>query len=374
MRITISQGAFLPVPPLRGGAVEKMWYLLGQEFVRKGHEVTHISRTFPDLPVRENIAGVEHRRVRGYNTPQNGLKLKGFDLLYSLRVRNALPLADLLVTNTFWLPMLFPKQKFGALLVDVQRMPKGQMHLYRHAACLRANSRVVESAILSDDPKARGRTTMIPNPLTFIPSEPVDWSAKKKIILYAGRIHPEKGIALLLEAFALGRLEGTLNNWELRLVGPWDIPAGGGGEAWKAGLMDHLPQNGVSWIGPIYDSDTLNHEYQRASVFAYPSLAEKGETFGLAPLEAMAWGALPVVSSLACFQDFIQDGYNGMVFDHRSAHAASLLAETLKKATALAPSLAPNTLTVRETHSVAAIATQFLEKFVRLKPIHQPTV
>ena len=153
----------------------------------KSHTYLEPSQT---CPKRENIASVEHRRVRGYNTPQSGLKLKGFDLLYSLRVRNALPLADLLVTNTFWLPMLFPKQKFGALLVDVQRMPKGQMSLYRHAAGLRANSRVVESAILSDDPKARGRTTMIPNPLTFIPSEPVDWSAKKKIILYAGRIHP----------------------------------------------------------------------------------------------------------------------------------------------------------------------------------------
>jgi hypothetical protein len=46
MRITIVQGAFLPVPPLLGGAVEKMWFGLAPEFVRHGHEVVYISRRF----------------------------------------------------------------------------------------------------------------------------------------------------------------------------------------------------------------------------------------------------------------------------------------------------------------------------------------
>ena len=36
-------GAFLPVPPIKGGAIEAVWFLLGQEFAKHGHEVTHIS-------------------------------------------------------------------------------------------------------------------------------------------------------------------------------------------------------------------------------------------------------------------------------------------------------------------------------------------
>jgi glycosyltransferase involved in cell wall biosynthesis len=82
----------------------------------------------------------------------------------------------------------------------------------------------------------------------------------------------------------------------------------------------------VEWIGPIYDQEDLQDKYQKAAIFVYPSLAENGETFGVAPLEAMACGAVPVVSSLACFRDFIKPGRNGEVFDHRSANATFLLA------------------------------------------------
>ena len=65
MKITIVQGAFLPVPPIMGGAVEKVWLRLGQEFAAAGHEVVHVSRTHPQLPTEERIEGVRHVRVRG---------------------------------------------------------------------------------------------------------------------------------------------------------------------------------------------------------------------------------------------------------------------------------------------------------------------
>jgi len=50
----------------------------------------------------------------------------------------------------------------------------------------------------------------------------------------------------------------------------------------------------IDWVGPVFDADRLARHYERATVFAYPSLAEKGEAFGVAPLEAMASGAVPV--------------------------------------------------------------------------------
>ena len=37
MRITIAQGAFLPVPPKRGGAIEKAFHALAREFAANGH-------------------------------------------------------------------------------------------------------------------------------------------------------------------------------------------------------------------------------------------------------------------------------------------------------------------------------------------------
>jgi glycosyltransferase involved in cell wall biosynthesis len=68
----------------------------------------------------------------------------------------------------------------------------------------------------------------------------------------------------------------------------------------------------------VFDQDTLVEAYRSAAIFVYPSLAETGEAFGLAPLEAMAAGCAVVVSDLRCFDDFIEDRVNGMKFDHRS--------------------------------------------------------
>ena len=126
MRITIAQGAFLPVPPLRGGAIEKVWFQLGKLFAAQGHEVTHVSRLCDELPENETIDGVHHLRVPGYSTPSSPVKLKFLDYLYSRRVKKALPDADILVTNTFWLPILARHARFGRRYVHVGRFPKAK--------------------------------------------------------------------------------------------------------------------------------------------------------------------------------------------------------------------------------------------------------
>jgi len=65
VKITIALGAFFPVPPIMGGALEKVWFALAQEFVRRGCEVLQISRAHPELPTEEIVEGVRHLRVRG---------------------------------------------------------------------------------------------------------------------------------------------------------------------------------------------------------------------------------------------------------------------------------------------------------------------
>jgi glycosyltransferase involved in cell wall biosynthesis len=86
----------------------------------------------------------------------------------------------------------------------------------------------------------------------------------------------------------------------------------------------------VCFLEPTYDTDELNRLYQKASIFVYPSVAEKGETFGLAPLEAMAWGCVPVVSDLRCFKDFIIHERNGLIFNHRTHNAGGHLWEAVQ--------------------------------------------
>lgn len=363
MKIVILQGAFLPVPPKLGGACEKMWYLLGQKFAARGHVVMHVSKKWNNLPLSEYIKGVEHVRVAGFETPRNMLLLKVLDFLYTLRAIAVIPSdTDVLVTNTFWAPMLTPFFRSAKIFVDVARMPKGQMRFYRGATRLRANSTPVADAIRAELTHVRHQqVTMIPNPLPYESSENIDLNSKSKCILFCGRIHPEKGLDLLQAA-----AKALPSGWSITIVGPWKTSEGGGGQTYLQSLKDCLGIVNVHFLEPIYDIENLNQLYREAAIFIYPSVAEKGETFGLAPLEAMAWGAVPVVSDLACFKDFIVDGENGLVFNHRSLNAQENVTRSLLlliKNNALRQRLAERALEVNVSHSPVSIADSFLADF-----------
>jgi glycosyltransferase involved in cell wall biosynthesis len=366
LKITILQGAFLPVPPSLGGAVEKMWLALGKEFVRAGHEVVHISRCYEGFPDTEQLDGVLHQRVRGYDTPSSGIYLKWLDFLYTLRARAVIPTdSGIVVTNTFWAPLLLSGPLKRRSLVDVGRIPKGQMRWYKQVARLRANSTPVAEAICRELPAdEHRRMVMIPNPLPFANPPNVALASKQHILLYAGRVHPEKGLNLLVYAF-----KQLSPGWRLRIVGPWEVAAGGGGEAYLRTLQKLAKGQAVEFTGPIFDMQVLNTYYAEAAVFVYPSIAEQGETFGLAPLEAMAWGCVPVVSALACFRDFIEPGINGLIFDHRHPQAVEKLAEKLRQLQQnanLRNTLAEQALCVHKTHSTSRIAADFLAEFERI--------
>jgi glycosyltransferase involved in cell wall biosynthesis len=332
MRITIAQGAFLPVPPSRGGAIEKVWFQLGKIFAAKGHEVTHISRLCDGLPPEETIEGVRHLRVPGYSTPSSLWKLKFLDLLYARRVKRVLPLGDVLITNTFWLPLLANDRGKGLRYVHVGRYPKGQMKLYRGAARLHAPSIAIADAIRREVPQFAHRVRSIPYPLPWQPlaAEP-DCDKEDFVLLYLGRIAPEKGLDALVRAY-VALPEKIRSAWKLRIVGPADVARGGGGQTFLGRLRERAAPvaSRAEFPGPIFDESQLRRELSRASLFVYPSLAEKGETFGLAPLEAMSCGCPALVSGLACFKDFIVDGLDGFTFDHSGDDPFPALHEKLK--------------------------------------------
>jgi glycosyltransferase involved in cell wall biosynthesis len=331
MKITIVLGAFLPVPPIMGGAVEKVWFALGQEFVRRGHEVVQVSRAVSQFPRGEMIDGVKHLRVRGFDTPRSLLWLKFLDLLYSLRAMSILPKSDIIVTNTFWLPVLLRNQSRGRVYVHIARYPKGQTRFYGTAARLQAPSHAVARAITDEAPKLAGKVTVIPYPVpgSTIDRAPPPVGEREKIILFVGRVHPEKGVHLLVDAFAQGA-RTVFAEWTLVIVGPTEERHGGGGEPYLVDLKRRAKDLKIVFRGPIFDQTGLEQTFRAARFFVYPSLAERGESFGLAPLEAMAHGCAVVVSDLACFHDFIRDGETGFAFDHRAKSAVNSLREKME--------------------------------------------
>lgn len=122
------------------------------------------------------------------------------------------------------------------------------------------------------------------------------------ILLYSGRISPEKNIELLLEFM---RILGKDPNRDFRLV-----VAGAGPKAeWLKKRTEKLIPNKIIQLGHI-DKETLADYYANADVFVHPN---PREPYGIAPLEAMASGLPAVVPNSGGLLSYANDENSWMV-------------------------------------------------------------
>jgi glycosyltransferase involved in cell wall biosynthesis len=374
MRITIILGPFYPVPPVLGGAVEKVHFLLAGAYQAAGHDVTIISRKYKDFPDNERVDGVRHLRIASSDRSSLLAVNLALDFCYALRVARSLPQSDITITNSFFLPLLLRHRTAGKIYVHVARFPKQQMLLYSRADRLQAISLAVAEEIVRQAPNLSRKVVTIgyPVPDDYFSSNPM--RPRKKVVLFVGRVAREKGVHLLIESFAsmLERRDpADISEWKLRIVGPHDIAQGGDGAEYLSELV-RLAQplgSSCSFTGPIFDKQELIKEYQAASVFVYPSLAETGEAFGLAPLEAMAAGCAVIVSNLRCFDDFVEDDLTALKFEHKcpnpEANLTAKLARLVKEPKLIEEIAKKGNLAARRFQTFA-IANKMLDDFESL--------
>jgi glycosyltransferase involved in cell wall biosynthesis len=138
-----------------------------------------------------------------------------------------------------------------------------------------------------------------------------------------------------VNAFVRGT-PAAFTGWKLMIVGPTEMRFGGGGVEYLSALRRSAAESSdrVIFAGSIFDRAELEKTFRSARLFVYPSLAERGESFGLAPLEAMAHGCAVLVSELDCFGDFVRDTKSGFVFDHRSKDSTESLRKKMEDAIA----------------------------------------
>ena len=108
------------------------------------------------------------------------------------------------------------------------------------------------------------------------------------LLLYAGRLSPEKNVRLLIDTLAhLQRPASGQPARDYRLVLAGDGPMAG---RLLAEAARRVPGR-VRWLGAIQDRTILARHYASADVFLHPN---PREPFGIGPLEAMA-SRVPVV-------------------------------------------------------------------------------
>lgn len=135
------------------------------------------------------------------------------------------------------------------------------------------------------------------NPIAIIPNgidvaeykcRPLESICKvKKQVLFLSRIHPKKGIEILIEAW--GRLLNIFPEWSILIVG-------NGEESYIQSLKTIIQNKGmegrIKIIPPIFGEEKIKL-YQESSVFILPTYSEN---FGMVIAEAMSCG-LPVITT-----------------------------------------------------------------------------
>lgn len=331
MKICIITGPFMCLPPYSTGAIEKIWAKKGEYMRRKGDEVIFVSKrpilNEQDTDVRNRIY------VKGYDRTKSWWGDLLLDLIYSYRALKAAPLSDIVVLNSIWSPILYPlfKRKLKHALYNVARFPKKQLGLYKAMDYLSCVSVAVYNAAIKQTPSLKNKLCVINNPIDtelFTCHEIKKCSAYPTVI-YSGRIHEEKGLDILVAAINSLREQGY--KIKLTLIGPVDIALGGSGNKYKQKLDLIAKSFKIDWVPPLFSAKDLADEIRKGDIFCYPSVASKGETFGVAPLEAMGLGLPTIVSGLDCFKDFVEDGKTGLVFNHEDIDAPQVLAKLILK-------------------------------------------
>lgn len=136
-------------------------------------------------------------------------------------------------------------------------------------------------------------------------------------MITVGRLVANKDVKALLQVFAVARAQRS--DLTLSVVGEGEMRGALENYAERLGIKDC-----VRWLGEVSD-EQLRDELCAAEIFLS---AATHEAFGLALLEAMAAGCVPVVNDIEAFRDVIEDGDDGFLANY--AHAAEAASALLR--------------------------------------------
>jgi glycosyltransferase involved in cell wall biosynthesis len=157
--------------------------------------------------------------VKGFDSVQNKWLLKLKEWFYVYRARKVLPPSDILVTHTFWAPLMLDPQQYGKIYVHVGRYPKGQFKFYGKASRFQVPTIAIKEAVKKEIPDRDREISVLPYPLEWDVKSYANYETRSKRILYLGRLHPEKGVLELVNSFR-DVSEKLPSEWRLRVRGP----------------------------------------------------------------------------------------------------------------------------------------------------------
>ena len=156
-----------------------------------------------------------------------------------------------------------------------------------------------------------------------------------KRLLFVGRVSPEKGVDVLLDAF--NKVVGCYPEAQLKIVGSQSLASIESAIAmsddsqsdlasfYSGTYFSHLQEklsssaaNQVTFTGNVLNLKLLSH-YQNADVFILPSVWD--EPFGMTLIEAMAVGVPVVATQVGGVKEIVKEGKTGLLVERGDASA-----------------------------------------------------
>jgi glycosyltransferase involved in cell wall biosynthesis len=320
-----------PIPPLYGGSLAVVAHELVKEFAKNGYPVSVFSLKDSLLPRYEEKHGIRYFRINNPVHPRNGMISQSISsLIYSLSVSirvNSMSNVDVIQCFD---PLILPLLKWSLIkkrpvllrfgmgfgLSKGWRLVKRPNWAFiKLANQLIVPSHFLKKLIIANLGLPEDKVSVIPNGVNLkqFNSELQDDEIRKKyglgvspVILFVGRISPEKGVDLLIESIPI--VQKRIKNVKLLVVGP----------AINAfymmqlrSLVAKLRLSTVIFTGEINVKEELPKFYAACNLFCCPS--DHGEGFGNVALEALASGKPVVSTNSGGLPEIIEDGKVGHI-------------------------------------------------------------
>ena len=345
MRIALVSSGLVPVPPVRGGAVEEYVYQLSRHLRRFGVDAVVIDANYDDnklvyeelngaqivrIPTAKPFIGFKERIIKEFlfgGAASRYISREGFEIIHANTAWAGFALAlhksvgklrcrGFVYTchNPLWPENRVHIGEKIVRLVEGYTMKVADIVVALNKTMYRA---LTEKAKI--DPR---KMVIVPNGVDtefFRPGLEDEQALSRygleeqSYILFVGRVSPEKGVHILLRAFKQ-IVNDVPKNFKLVIVGPLTstfnpTQISNYAKAMMSYAKEKLGER-VVFTGAI-DRNSLRILYSNAYCFVLPSLAE---AFPMVLLEAMASGTPTIGSTAGGIPDIIIDGVNGLLF------------------------------------------------------------
>jgi glycosyltransferase involved in cell wall biosynthesis len=394
MRVAVASQFYAPI---RFGGAELSTQLLCEALVRRGHDVHVLTTLLPGLAERENVNGVEVRRVPCANIytwdGKNRSPLKtgiwhGLDIWNPVMLARARAWlkkiqADILHTNAIagisvsvWqagtslgIPVVHTIRDYYLLCPKSSMFRNGEDCLHPCFACAVYSKpkqwvsdavkcvvgisrfvleRHLKAGVFTNVSIRKVIHNIVAGPALLPSPEPVDLSRPLRVG-FIGRLHPSKGVEVILEAVSVMRDEPIMVNI-----------AGSGDSTYEAALKAAWEGSRVQFFGRV---DPPNF-FREIDVLVVPSLWH--EPLGRVVGEAYAHGVPVIASDRGGLPEIVQDGVAGFIFDPSDSRTLESVLRKLLSDKSLLSSLRAGARSRARDFTGEAIVAQYEEVYGKL--------